>query len=56
MNGMLTIQLDEKEAHYLRLQVELVSLRQDLEKLNKELSQYQKFEEHTKDLNEILVK
>lgn len=55
-NGSLSIQLDEREAHYKRLQIVVVSLRRDLEKSTKDLYHYHKLDERTKALNDTLVK
>jgi len=49
---MLTNNLNEREAYCERLQVEVVSLRHDLEKKNKYFYQYRKLEESIKDLDE----
>ena len=56
MNGMLTSQPNENEALYERLQFEVVSLIHDLERVSKELSQYEKLEESIKALDDIFVK
>lgn len=55
MNGMLTNQLNNREAHFERLQDEVLLLRHDLEKGSKELFQYKNLEKSRKTLDEMFV-
>lgn len=50
----MTSQLIEGEDHCERLKVEIVSFRNDLEKTNEQINQYQNFDNSTKILNDIL--